>query len=244
MKPRTFGYVVLALTIVFALAPAYRGPVELPIRQHHLLHAVVLVGAALSGLLFAAASQTVGRFRTVWLVTAVISPMLAMLLMWPSEYSPLEKLPAAHIAEHLGLVVLGFVTAYAGQIYASGVGTAMSLTLWAMAFLAAWGFGISPPSQVPGATEQAASAPAASIAAVPGNAMHGSEVYRQNCASCHGAQGEGGMGPTLENEASRKNYAQTAQWIANPRPPMPKLYPAPLGAQDVRDVAAYVQTLK
>ena len=60
----------------------------------------------------------------------------------------------------------------------------------------------------------------------------------------HGATGvEGGVGPSLKNEKSRKNYAQTVAWIKNPSPPMPKLYPSPLAEKDVDDVAAYVQTL-
>ena len=64
------------------------------------------------------------------------------------------------------------------------------------------------------------------------------------CVSCHGANGEGGgVGPSLKNEKSRKNYAQTVTWIKNPTPPMPKLYPSPLSEKDVADVAAYVQTL-
>ena len=66
-------------------------------------------------------------------------------------------------------------------------------------------------------------------------------IFAQNCARCHGA--EGGIGPALKNEKSRKNYAQTVAWIRDPQPPMPKLYPDTLGANDVADVAAYVQSL-
>jgi hypothetical protein len=36
---------------------------------------------------------------------------------------------------------------------------------------------------------------------------------------------------------------QTVDWIKNPAPPMPKLYPATLSEKDTRDVAAYVQKL-
>jgi mono/diheme cytochrome c family protein len=244
MTPRTVFSVVLSVTILFALAPLYRPHVELPIREHHLLHAVVLIGAALSGLLCARVVRHVSRIRTLWLIVAILAPMLAMLLMWPSEYSPLDKLPAAHTVEHLGLVVLGFATAFAGERYANGVGVAMSLSLWMMALLAAWGFGVSPRLQVQGASAEVARAPSTSVALRASNANHGQDVFKQNCASCHGAQGEGGMGPSLRNEAARKNFAQAVRWIENPQPPMPKLYPAPLGVQDVRDVAAYVESLK
>ncbi len=129
MKPRTLGYLVLGLTIIFALAPVYRAPEEIPVRVHHMLHGIVLIGAAIAGLLFAVRTAAPARMRWLWLVLCVVAPMLAMLLMWPSEYSPLDKLPAAHTAEHLGLVGLGFLTAYAGQKYAMGVGVAMSLEL-------------------------------------------------------------------------------------------------------------------
>lgn len=243
MKTRTLGYLVLVLTMLFALAPAYRSGVEFPVRIHHLLHAVILIGAALAGLLIARRSPAPFATRASWLVLSIVAPMLAMLLMWPSEYSPLEKLPAAHVFEHLGLVLTGFLTAYAGQQYAYGVGTAMALSLWTMAFLAAWGFGVSPPLQVAaGNAPLSASSQAASNAApVP---VHGKAIFAQDCSSCHGAQGQGGMGPRLIGEASRKNFNQAVTWIENPSPPMPKLYPSALSLQDVRDVAAYIESLK
>ena len=242
MRPRTFAYGALAVTVLFALAPAYRGQVELPVREQHLLHATVLVLAALTGLLFARSAAPAKSSRAFWVIVAVVAPALAMLLMWPSEYSPLDHLPAAHTAEHLGLALLGFLTAYAGQQYARGVGVAMSLSLWTMAFLSAWGFGVSPPLRVQ--TEAAAPPAAASNVSAAPDPHHGQAVFAQNCASCHGAQGQGGMGPRLIGESTRKNLQQAQAWIENPQPPMPKLYPGTLSAQDVRDVAAYVETLK
>ena len=77
-----------------------------------------------------------------------------------------------------------------------------------------------------------------------GDAAHGKSIFDANCATCHGAGGVGGgVGPSLKNEKSRKNYAQTVAWIKNPQPPMPKLYPSPLSEKDVEDAAAYVQSL-
>jgi mono/diheme cytochrome c family protein len=77
-----------------------------------------------------------------------------------------------------------------------------------------------------------------------GDSAHGSSIFSQNCASCHGANGAGGgIGPKLVGEKSRKNYQATVAWIKNPQPPMPKLYPSPLSEKDVDDVAAYVQSL-
>jgi mono/diheme cytochrome c family protein len=90
----------------------------------------------------------------------------------------------------------------------------------------------------------AANAGAMSGTAALGDPVHGKAIFTANCATCHGATGtEGGVGPSLKNEKSRKNYAQTVAWIKNPSPPMPKLYPSPLAEKDVDDVAAYVQTL-
>ena len=80
--------------------------------------------------------------------------------------------------------------------------------------------------------------------AAAGDAAHGKQIFAANCASCHGAAGtEGGVGPSLKNEKSRKNTAAAIAWIKNPQPPMPKLYPSPLSAKDVADVAAFVETL-
>jgi len=238
------GYALLALTLLFALAPMYRGAVEIPIRVHHLLHAIILIGAALAGLLIARRSAPAKAAREAWLIVSVLAPMLAMMLMWPSEYSPLDKLPAAHTLEHAGLIALGFATAYAGQQYANGVGVAMSLSLWVMAFLAAWGFGVSPPLQVAAAPAVAPAASTQPISSGTGNAVHGRVIFQQNCSACHGANGAGGMGPSLLGERFRKDFAQAVQWIENPQAPMPKLYPSPLSLSDVHDVAAYVESLK
>jgi mono/diheme cytochrome c family protein len=90
----------------------------------------------------------------------------------------------------------------------------------------------------------AASATTGAMSATPGDAAHGKTLFAANCASCHGATGtEGGVGPSLKNEKSRKNFEQAVAWIKNPQPPMPKLYPSPLSEKDVQDAAAYVETL-
>jgi mono/diheme cytochrome c family protein len=77
----------------------------------------------------------------------------------------------------------------------------------------------------------------------PADAVHGKQIFAQNCASCHGVNAEGGAGPSLRGEKKRKDNQQTVAWIKDPLPPMPKLYPSALSASDVADVAAFVQTL-
>jgi mono/diheme cytochrome c family protein len=99
-------------------------------------------------------------------------------------------------------------------------------------------------TSAPDATSTTAAASSMSGAAAQGDPARGKTIFAANCASCHGATGtEGGIGPSLKNEKSRKNYAQTIAWIHNPTPPMPKLWPSPLNDKDVQDVAAYVQSL-
>ncbi|MHB8145820.1 MAG: c-type cytochrome [Vulcanimicrobiaceae bacterium] len=85
---------------------------------------------------------------------------------------------------------------------------------------------------------------APSVVAETGDAVHGKQLYMQNCSTCHGTAGQGDIGPSLQNEASRKNLDQTIAWIKNPTPPMPKLYPGSLSDKDVLDVATYVESLK
>ena len=77
-----------------------------------------------------------------------------------------------------------------------------------------------------------------------GDPDRGKFVFSANCSRCHGATGvEGGIGPSLRHENERKNYSAAVAWIKDPKPPMLKLYPAPLNETDVENVAAYVETL-
>jgi len=95
-------------------------------------------------------------------------------------------------------------------------------------------------------------APSAASASLPnavpappalGDPVHGGQVYSANCAACHGANAQGGVGPALRGERTRKDTAAAIAWIKNPRLPMPKLYPAVISEKDVEDVAAYVESL-
>jgi mono/diheme cytochrome c family protein len=234
----SFAAILLFATVLFALAPLVRGNVEIPIAEHHLLHAAILAGAVLAGVLFASADQRARLGGAGWLLVALIAPVLAMLLMWPSEYAYFETHPYGHVLEHLGLVALGALTGYGGQRYARGVGWAAGMSAVAMGLLAAAGYGVGPATL---AAAPAASAPAAAaLSASPA----GAELFKKNCSVCHGVAGAGGEGPPLRNERSRKTLAQLEAWIQNPAPPMPKLYPSVLSRQDVHDVASYVETLR
>jgi ubiquinol-cytochrome c reductase cytochrome c subunit len=81
---------------------------------------------------------------------------------------------------------------------------------------------------------------------VPGGSAassRGAEVFAQNCAACHGASGQGGVGPALKGESARKDATAVAAFVKAPISPMPKLYPSVLTDADVTAVATYVETL-
>lgn len=81
-------------------------------------------------------------------------------------------------------------------------------------------------------------------ATIGGDKEAGAAVFAANCAACHGSLGAGGdVGPSLRGESRRMDFETVASWIEDPQPPMPRLYPSQLSDQQVRDVAAYVQTL-
>lgn len=242
---RTAAAAILACAILLALAPlAIRG-IDLPIPQHHLMHALIIALAIASALLFATPSRDTSAGHYGWLLVVILAPVATMVLMWPSEYSWFELHPAGHAIEHLALVALGFATGYAGQRYAAGIGWASGIVLFCMALVAALGYGVAPAATTPTASNvpEKTAARVASVAEDSAAVARGAKIFSQNCAVCHGVAGAGGDGPSLKGENQRKNFQQAQQWIMNPLPPMPKLYPGPLNRADVRDVAAYLETL-
>ena len=75
------------------------------------------------------------------------------------------------------------------------------------------------------------------------DAKHGRALFGEHCSACHGAKGEGGMGPSLKDELKRKSADQIRAQVMRPEPPMAKLYPSVLSDKDVEDVVAFVVTL-
>ena len=76
------------------------------------------------------------------------------------------------------------------------------------------------------------------------SASHGAALFVKNCAACHGARGAGGpVGPSLVRERKKKDRGAVIAAIERPDPPMPKLFPGELSAQDVADLTAYVESL-
>jgi len=79
---------------------------------------------------------------------------------------------------------------------------------------------------------------------VQSNSGRGAALFAKNCASCHGSAGAPGpVGPWLHGIKKRRSRDEIEAAVMRPDPPMPKLYPGTLSAQDVDDIAAYVDNL-
>ena len=87
-----------------------------------------------------------------------------------------------------------------------------------------------------------APAPAATPAATGADANNGAKLVQANgCAGCHGANLAGGrIGPALYGIEHRFSDAQVADFIVNPRAPMPNFG---FSSAQVSDIVAYLTTL-
>lgn len=96
-----------------------------------------------------------------------------------------------------------------------------------------------------GGAPAASATPSTAVAgaiAVP-DVSHGRKIYDKVCSACHGAKGEGSVGPQLQGVSRKMDVSKLIAWIKSPSEKMPKLYPSPLDDQAVLDVATYVQGL-
>jgi mono/diheme cytochrome c family protein len=78
--------------------------------------------------------------------------------------------------------------------------------------------------------------------------QRGRQVYTQQCVSCHGAQGEGGVGPALNDRKLLKNtldsvfFSLIRSGIPNTQMPAWSVdFGGPLTDEDVRDVVAFMR---
>jgi mono/diheme cytochrome c family protein len=76
----------------------------------------------------------------------------------------------------------------------------------------------------------------------------GRAIYNEQCVSCHGAQGEGGIGPALNNKTVLKNtldsvfYSVVRSGVPNTQMPAWSVdFGGPLTDEDVRDVVAFMR---
>tara|TARA_B100001778_G_scaffold62742_1_gene49118 strand:- start:265 stop:669 length:405 start_codon:yes stop_codon:yes gene_type:complete len=70
---------------------------------------------------------------------------------------------------------------------------------------------------------------------------HGGQLFRINCAGCHGLAGQGLVGPSLQGVSNNvKDPALVHQIISGETPPMPSFEMEP---QSMADLLTYLHTL-
>ena len=82
------------------------------------------------------------------------------------------------------------------------------------------------------------------LAAGTALAKDGAAIYKSKCAGCHGAQGEGKVGPKLAGTSlSEDDIVNVLMKGGQPKAPHTKKFSGATGAK-AKAVAAYVKTLK
>lgn len=79
------------------------------------------------------------------------------------------------------------------------------------------------------------------VLSLPGNLSRGQAIFQANCGVCHGLQGMGNIGPSLQGIEQHKSQIQLIeQVIGGKTPPMPKFQP---DSQAMADLLRYLETL-
>ncbi|CAI8165978.1 MAG: c-type cytochrome [Prochlorococcus sp.] len=74
-----------------------------------------------------------------------------------------------------------------------------------------------------------------------GSAEHGGQLFRMNCAGCHGIGAQGLLGPDLHNVSNRRSDAKLIkQVVGGTTPPMPSFEMEP---QAMADLLAHLHSL-
>ncbi|MEL6157861.1 MAG: cytochrome c [Cyanobacteria bacterium J06623_5] len=80
-----------------------------------------------------------------------------------------------------------------------------------------------------------------SVLQLEGDAVRGKDIFQLNCATCHGLEASGEVGPSLQNVSERKSrVALIDQVISGKTPPMPQFQP---NEKDMADLLAFLETL-
>ncbi len=75
-----------------------------------------------------------------------------------------------------------------------------------------------------------------------GDADHGGQIFRINCAGCHGLAGQGLVGPNLHGIADRRSDPSLIhQVVSGATPPMPRFEVEP---QTMADLLAHLKSLE
>ncbi len=79
------------------------------------------------------------------------------------------------------------------------------------------------------------------VLALTGDAERGREIFKLNCATCHGFEAAGEVGPDLRDVSERKSrVALIEQVISGQTPPMPQFQPE---KKDMADLLSFLETL-
>ncbi len=80
-----------------------------------------------------------------------------------------------------------------------------------------------------------------SVLEISGDAGRGRDIFQLNCATCHGLEEAGEVGPDLHNVSERKSRVGLInQVISGKTPPMPQFQP---NAKDMADLLSFLETL-
>ena len=80
-----------------------------------------------------------------------------------------------------------------------------------------------------------------SVLQLSGDPARGQEIFVLNCATCHGIEAGGEVGPTLKGISERKSkVALIEQVTSGQTPPMPQFQP---NEKDMADLLSFLETL-
>ncbi|MGB3291490.1 MAG: cytochrome c, partial [Phormidesmis sp.] len=80
-----------------------------------------------------------------------------------------------------------------------------------------------------------------SVLQLTGDHSRGREIFQLNCATCHGLERAGEVGPDLHGVSERKSRsALIHQVISGQTPPMPQFQP---NEKDMADLLSFLETL-
>ena len=80
-----------------------------------------------------------------------------------------------------------------------------------------------------------------SVLALNGDPANGQQIFQINCSGCHGKEGIGVVGPSLQRISHRRsNISLIHQVIDGKTPPMPKFQPDP---ETMADLLSYLESL-
>ncbi len=80
-----------------------------------------------------------------------------------------------------------------------------------------------------------------SVLQLTGSVSRGREIFQLNCATCHGLEEVGEVGPDLHHVSERKSRVALIQQVTSGQtPPMPQFQP---NKKDMADLLSFLETL-